>query len=166
VSDVFEGATVRLLLADYAAVDAAGKLNVIGGGITLVGFNPQAGLTAPFAVVVSVSVPPELYGAECSVEIVLEDDGGGAVSLPGPAGEVQSIRVGQAVIFERPVFNGSHVPQGAIRARTHWVMAFSTGLPLAIGQRYVWRVRIDHETRPDWTEEFFVPGPMPGPVFG
>lgn len=166
MSEVSDAATVRLLLADYAAVDAASKLNVIGGGLTLVGFNPEPGLTAPFAVVASVGVPPGLYGAECSVEIILEDSSGEPVSLPGPTGETQTMRVGQAITFERPTFPVAHVPQGVMGARVQWVLAFSTGLPLAVGQRYVWRVKIDHDTRDDWIEEFFVPGPAPGPVIG
>ncbi len=166
MSDVSDAALVRILLADYAAVDVGNKINVVGGGLTLVGFNQGSGLTAPFTVVVSVMVPPRLYGAECAVEIVLEDSAREPVSLPGPTGDAQVMRVGQAVTFERPSFPGAYIPQATVGAKVQWVLGFNTGLPLPIGQRYVWRVRIDHETNDDWVEEFFVPGPPPGPVLG
>lgn len=166
VSELSDAATVRLVLADYAAIDPANKVNIIGSGLNILGFNREASVTAPFALVVSVRVPPTYYEAECSVEIVLEDPAGTQVLLPGPTGEAQPMRVGQAVRFDRPSFQGIHVPQGAIHARSQWVLYFSGGLPLSVGQPYVWRVRIDHESRDDWTEEFFVPGPVAGPVIG
>ena len=37
MSDVSESAIVRLILADYAASDAVGKLNLIGGGLAAIG---------------------------------------------------------------------------------------------------------------------------------
>jgi hypothetical protein len=165
VSEVADEATVRLLIADYAAADAAGKLNVIGGGITALGHVPNTGQTAPFALAVWVSVPPKHYNVECSVEIVLEDSTGNPVSLPGPTGAAQVMRVGQAVRFEEPT-SPPGIPRHTLRSRTQWVLAFATGLPLPVGQRYAWRVKIDHQTREDWIEEFVLPGPVPGPVIG
>lgn len=165
MSEVADAATVRLLIADYASVDAAGKLNVIGGGIAALGFLPNVGQTSPFALVVWITVPPEHYNADCAVEIVLEDSAGNPVSLPGPVGEAQVVRVGQAVRFEEPKLLPG-VPRYTLRSRTQWVLAFSTGLPLPVGQRYVWRAKIDHQTRDDWTEEFVLPGLTPGPVLG
>jgi hypothetical protein len=166
VSEVSEAAAVRLLLADYAAADPQGKLNVVGGGISVVGFNGQAGLTTPFSLVVSITVPPGLSTAECAVEMVLENAAGDLVTVPDPAGQAQPMRIGQAVAFEKPTFPGAFVPAGLMGARTQWVLNFNSGLPLATGQRYSWRVRIDHETHDDWAEHFIVPGPMPGPVLG
>ncbi len=156
---------VGMLLADYAASDAANKLNVIGGGVAVVGFVPALNQTAAFSVVVTVSVPPSHYNSECSMELVLEDPTGTPVSLPGPTGEPQIIRVGQVVKFEEPKTQPG-IPRGSLRSRNQWVLGFATGLPLALGQKYVWRVKIDHETRDEWTEEFFVPGPTPGLVLG
>src|SRR5262249_44723846 len=112
-----------------------------------------------------VSVPPKLYNAECAIEIVLEDSTGTPVALPGPTGEAQVMRVGQAVRFEEPKPLPG-IPRHTLRSRTQWVLAFATGLPLPVGQRYAWRVKIDHQTRGDWTEEFVLPGPVPGPVIG
>src|ERR1022692_4022310 len=34
--------------------------------------------------------------------------------------------------------------------------AGQAGLPIAAGQRYLWRLKIDGEGRDDWTEEFVV----------
>jgi hypothetical protein len=165
VSEVATDAIVRLLIADYAAVDAAGKLNVIGGGVSVIGYVQQVGTTSPFALVVSISVPPKHYNADCAVEIILEDSAGTAVSLPTPTGESQIMRIGQAVRLEEPKLMPG-VPRHELQARTQFVIGFATGLPIPLGQRYVWRVKIDTETRHDWTEEFFVPGPTPGPVLG
>jgi hypothetical protein len=152
-------------MADYASADAAQKLNVIGGGISLLGFNPQSGQSASFALVVWVSVSPKLYNAECAIEIVLEDASGNPVSLPGPGGQPQVLRIGQAVRFEEPKLRPG-VPRHVLRARTQWVVGFPTGLPLPVGQALTWRVKIDHESRPDWSDEFYIPGPVSGPVLG
>jgi hypothetical protein len=165
VSEVADDATVRLLVADYASADVGGKLNVIGGGIAVLGHVPTAGQTAPFALVVWITVPPRHYNAECAVEIVLEDASGNPISLPGPTGQAQVMRVGQAVRFEEPKLLPG-VARHVLRSRTQYVLAFPTGLPLPVGQQYVWRVKIDHQTRDDWTEQFVVPGPVPGPVIG
>lgn len=166
VSELSESATVRLQLADFASADPQNKINLIGGGLSLIGFNPQVGLSQPFALVVWVTVPAKFYDAEATVEIVLEDSGGGLVALPAPVGAAQPLRIGQAVTFEKPNFAPAYVPPGQMPARAQWVLNFNTGLPLPPGQRYVWRVRVDTETQASWVEEFFVPGAAPGPVIG
>jgi len=45
-------------------------------------------------------------------------------------------------------------------------MSFSPGLPLAEGQGYMWRVKIDDEANEEWTERFVVLGNVAGPVLG
>lgn len=165
MSEVAGDATVRLLIADFAKVDDAGKLNVIGGGVTALGYVHELGATAAFAVVMSVTVPARHVNAECSAELVLEDSAGNPVSLPGPAGEGQLMRIGQAIQFVEPR-SLPGIPRLELPIRQQWVVAFANGLPLSVGQRYVWRVKIDHETRDWWTEEFFVLGARQGPVLG
>lgn len=165
MSEIADVAIVKILVADYAATDAAGKLNVIGGYVNTLGYNARAGQTAPFTLVVTVEVPPTQYNAEASVEVVLEDDTGQVVSFPTPTGEARPMRVGQAVTFTEPSTQ-SNVPRGIFPARMNWVMAFSNGLPLAAGNKYAWRVRVDGESRPEWGEVVYVPGMTPGPVFG
>jgi hypothetical protein len=169
VSEVSDAAIVRLFLADYAATDPAGKVNVIGGGVTGVGMNPATRTTTPFTLFASVAVPPPLYNAECAVEIILQDSAENLVSVPGPAPGMpaQPLRVGQAVRFEEPRFpQPVSSPARFLYARTQWVLGFATGLPLTPGEGYTWRVNIDDNTRDDWTERFVVMGQPPGPVIG
>ncbi len=170
MSNVSENAAVRLILADYAAADAAGKLDIIGGGLTGLGQNRGTpGLTLPFALVVLIVVPPQFYNEQCSVEILLEDSAGSLAVLPAPAPGMtpQPMRIGQAITFEEQRFPaGVNAPRGFLPLRAQWVVAFNPGLPLLVGQGYKWRVRIDDETRDEWTERFVVFGPAPGPVLG
>lgn len=166
MSDVGDSATVNLIVADYAAVDAARKLNVIGGGATLLGFDPAQGVTSPFAVAVDIFVPPRHYNAEFSFELALLDEVGELVELPGPAGP-QKMRVGQAMKAAEPQFPPNvHIPRGWLPAKVQFVINLANGLPLAAGRGYRWQVRIDGESRPGWSYELFVPGPPPGPVIG
>lgn len=170
MSEVSDNAAVRLILADYAAVDPAGKLNIVGGGLTGVGINVGTpGLTLPFALVVIIAVPPQLYNEQCAVEIVLEDSAGNLAVLPAPAPGMapQPMRVGQVITFEEPRFPpGVNTPRGFLTSRAQWVVAFNPGLPLLAGQNYVWRVRIDDETQEVWTERFVVFDRPQGPVLG
>ena len=169
MSEVSDAAIVYTLLADYAVADPQGKLNVIGGGLTWLGRNPATGLTVPFALVASVEIPPRLYGAESSTEILLEDSAGNLVMLPGPTPDLpqQPMRVGQVVRFEESRFpQMAAFPARYMNGRFQWVLLFNTGLPLAEGQGYAWRIRIDNETRDDWTQKFVVLGQAQGPVMG
>jgi hypothetical protein len=166
MSEVSEAAVVSILIADYAAADSVEKLNIIGGGVSVLGLT-QTGATTPFALVVIISLPPALYRSDCSVEIVLEDSSGNVVSVPGPTTEPQLMRVAQAVTFdEPPPIRGVLMPRDALRARKQFVLNFTLGLPLAMGEQYAWRVKIDGDTRDHWAEIFVVPRPNPGPVIG
>lgn len=164
MSEVSDAAIVTILLADYAAVDTAGKLNVIGGGVTIIGLS-NTGATSPFSLVVTITVPPPLYNAECAIEVQLEDPAGEIVSLPGSA-TPQLMRIGQSITFDEPNHKGVPVPRRTLRSRQQFVVNFAAGLPLTLGQKYTWRVKIDSASRDSWTEEFFVPGPVPGSVLG
>lgn len=170
MSDVSEAATVRLLIADYISADAVGKLNLIGGGLSIIGTQPDAlgasvGNSAPFGIVVSVAVGAELYGTEASFELVLEDSAGKPVALPSPDGKgTQTMRIAQNVMLEEPSYPlGMGIPRRTLPARTQWVLMFVAGLPLPPAALYRWRVKIDHDSRDEWTEPFYVPG-APGPV--
>lgn len=167
MSDVSDAAVVRLILADYAVLDGGGKLNLIGGGLSVIGQQVPvgsvvaSGFTAPFYVALIVSVSPDLIGAEAALELALEDDNGQPVPMPGPTGEPQLLRVAQNVTFQVQDLSNIGVPGKVTPAKVQWVLAFTNGLPLALGKRYTWRVRLDGNTRDDWTESFFVPGPPP-----
>src|SRR5664279_1240243 len=147
MSEVFEQASVSLILADFAVADQLGKLQMVGGGLQLIGRDHGSGVSAAFALVVSLTFPPEL--AE-------------SAAVPGS----RVMRFGQTLQIEEPNFRGSGVPRRSLPTRSHVVLYFNTGLPLPPGQVLVWRARIDGESRPEWTVPFFVPAPPPAPVLG
>jgi hypothetical protein len=168
MSEVFEQASVSLILADFAVADQLGKLQMVGGGLQIIGRNHTTGVSAAFAVVVGLAFPPELFNEQYVFEVVLEDQAGSPVELTDPAAPPGSrmMRFGQTLQIEEPNFRGSGVPRRALPTRTHVVLYFNTGLPLPPGQVLVWRARIDGESRPEWTVPFFVPAPPPAPVLG
>jgi hypothetical protein len=61
---------------------------------------------------------------------------------------------------------GTHVPNNAVRPKTQIIMQFQNGLPLPPGTGYRWRVRVDQDTRDEWTEALYVAGASHGPVVG
>ena len=168
MSEVFEQASVSLILADFAVADQLGKLQMVGGGLQIIGRNHTTGVSAAFAVVVGLAFPPELFNEQYVFEVVLEDQAGSPVELTDPAAPPGSrmMRFGQTLQIEEPNFRGSGVPRRALPTRTHVVLYFNTGLPLPPGQVLVWRARIDGDSRPEWTVPFFVPTPPPAPVLG
>ena len=158
-------AQVNILLADFANVDAGGKLNVIGGNISYIGQNPQSGLSSAFAVVVSVTVPAKYVGSSYALTVELHDVTVGQIfALPGPDGKLQALRAQQAVTIPPIQFPpGSAVPDDAMQYN-NMIMAFE-GLPLPSGHSFEFRVQIDGQTR-HWFKRFHVLAPAPGVVFG
>jgi len=168
MSEVFEHASVSLILADFAVADQLGKLQMVGGGLQLIGRDHNTGVSAAFAVVVSLTFPPALFNEQYAFEVVLEDSAGNPLELAESAAVPGSrvMRFGQTLQIEEPNFRGSGVPRRSLPTRSHVVLYFNTGLPLPPGRVLVWRARIDGESRPDWTVPFFVPAPPPAPVLG
>ncbi|KZS82298.1 hypothetical protein A4G29_12270 [Mycobacterium kansasii] len=165
MSDVADAAIVSVLLADFANADPANKVNMIGGGVSVLSFDSDAGTTTPHAVVAKVSFPPRFVGESPAIELALEHDDGSLVTLPGPMGP-QFLRVGAAAPLKPAVFPGFNVPPNTLRSSSQFVMYFASGLPLEPNKRYCWRVKIDHDTREEWTETFYVVTAAPGPVIG
>jgi hypothetical protein len=165
MSDVAEAAIVSVLLADFANADPANKLNVIGGGITMLGFDSNTRTTMPHAVVARIAFPPQFVGESPALELALEHDDGSLVTLPGPMGP-QFLRVGTADALKPTVVQGANIPPDTLRPSTQFVMYFASGLPLEPNKRYIWRVKVDHHTREEWTETFYVLTAAPGPVYG
>lgn len=64
------------------------------------------------------------------------------------------------------VVPGVNVPPNTVRSSKQFVMYFASGLPLEPNKRYRWRIKIDHETRDEWTETFYVFNADAGPVIG
>jgi len=168
VSEVYEKASVSLILADFAVADQLGKLQMVGGGLQLIGRDHNTGVSAAFAVVVSLTFPPALFNEQYAFEVVLEDSAGNPLELAESAAVPGSrvMRFGQTLQIEEPNFRGSGVPRRSLPTRSHVVLYFNTGLPLPPGRVLIWRARIDGESRPDWTVPFFVPAPPPAPVLG
>ncbi len=168
MSEVFEKAAVSLILADFAVADQLGKLQMVGGGLQLIGRDHNTGVSAAFALVVSLTFPPVLFNEQYAFEVVLEDTAGNPLELAESAAVPGSrvMRFGQTLQIEEPNFRGSGVPRRALPTRSHVVLYFNTGLPLPPGRVLVWRARIDGESKPDWTVPFFVPAPPPAPELG
>lgn len=83
MSALATGATGHVVIADYVNIHTSGKVNVIGGGIDMIGFDAENDVTAPFALFVSVSA--KLVAGEdntAAVEILLVDGDRQAVDLP------------------------------------------------------------------------------------
>ena len=161
MSELSDSAQARVLLGDFASVDPAGKITVIGAGWTVTGVG-QLGGTAPNAVMAFIDVPSKFYGDSCSVELALFDDTGTPVNMPGQG----AIRAAQIAKIERPSVPGAPSLPPDFPSRIQILMNFPVGLPLAAGQRYTWRLQIDGNSRPDWEAYFYVLGPPPSPVIG
>jgi hypothetical protein len=168
MSVVFEQAAVSLVLADYAVADALGKLQMVGGGLQIIGRDPVKGISSAFALVVSLTFPPETVNEQYAFEVLLEDTAGRPIELTdtAPGAPARVMRFGQTLQIEEPNFRGSGVPRRALPTRSHVVLYFNTGLPLPAGRVLIWRARIDGKSRPDWVVSFFVPAPPTGPVLG
>jgi hypothetical protein len=168
MSEVFERAAVSLTMADYAVADQVGKLQMVGGGLQIIGRDHATGVSAAFALVVSLQFPPEVFNEQYAFEVVLEDTSGTPVELAAaPAGAASNVmRFGQTLQVEEPNFRGNGVPRHALPAKAHVVLYFNTGLPLPAGRVLVWRARIDGDSRDHWALPFFVPAAPSGPVLG
>lgn len=164
---VFQDARVLIFLADYAGVDASGKINAIGAAFNITGLQPQGGLTPPQYVVVVIDVPTKYVGTEFPISIELRrQDLNQAVMVVGPTGQQDAMRF-QQVLRVNPVQLSPDVqiPAG-IYSRQQMVLAFPTGLQLPAGVEYRWRVEIEGQNRAGWDAGFHVLAPAPGPVFG
>lgn len=165
MSEVAQLSIAEIIVADFAMVDSAGKSNIIGAGVALLGFDAQQGVTTRFSVWVSVLVPTELCPVEFPVEVALVDSAGELVQLPGHDGP-QPLRIAQIVTAEKPSAQVSMLQREHIGSRVQLVMDFSSGLPLAPGVNYEWRVRVDGDEARQVVYPFGVWGPGAGPVLG
>lgn len=164
---IFQDARVVVLLADYVAVDSAGKLTAVGAGFTMIGLEPT-GLTAPMHIAVMIDVPSKYDGQEFALSLQLHDDvNDGAVQVAGAAsGLPEALRVQQVIAVTRPQANGAFYLPPSMFARVQISMGFPNGLPLAAGGFYSWRAEVDGQHHPSWGASFHVLGPPPPPVFG
>lgn len=165
MSAISDDASVTLILGDYIAADASGKLNVIGGAFSMMLRQPT-GNVGPFSIGVIVTVPEKHVPNDYALTIQLFDvTRGKLVQVVGPSGSPEAIRAQQMVTVQ-----AAQLPPGIARpealAHQHiTAMSFPMGLPIEPGT-YEWRVEIDAQARPHWRTPFYVLGAAPGPVFG
>lgn len=164
MSDVFDAATVTLMMSDFAVTDQMSKLQIIGGGLQVVGRDHTKGVSHAFALTVTMSFDPAVINEQYAFEIVLENPDGTPAQMAGSSGGV--MRFGQTLQVEEPNFRGAGVPRHALPPRTQLVLYFNTGLPLPAGRVLHWRARIDGDSRREWALPFFVTAPPAGPVLG
>jgi hypothetical protein len=160
MSEISDTARTSILIADFANVDASGKLNLLGGGVAITAIDSRSGTTAPLTLVVISSVDPRFIGEDYAIEVGLYSNDGQLVVPPGPVEGAQPIRFGRPVTVE-PLRapQGSYIPPGSVWPSTQLILNFQNGLPLATGRGYEWRVSIDgNVTR---VANLLVAGPPP-----
>lgn len=168
MSNVYDAASVALMMADFAVTDGLNKLQVIGGGLQVVGRDHGKGTSNAFALVVTLTFDPQMINEQYAFEAVLENSDGTSAALDGAGGEGTGgvMRFGQTLQVEEPNFRGAGVPRHGLPPRTQMVLYFNTGLPLPAGRVLQWAVRIDGDSKPGWTLPFFVTAPPAAPVLG
>lgn len=167
MSRIAESARVTVLLADYANADTAGKVNALGAGWAITGVDPQTGLIAPQTLTVFVDTPPELYGEEFTISLGLRDADASPVTIPGPDGAPQTLRLTQTMRADEPLLPAEmNVPRHTVWAHSQVIATFPSGLPLTGGQTYRWVIELDGKTSDQWTVPFYVPLPRSLPQFG
>lgn len=165
MSEIANAAEVNAIIADYAAADAIGKLNVVGGGINLIGQQPS-GATAPFTVLIMVGVPSRFAGQEYALTVdLMNETMGRPVSVPSEDGPPQALRA-QQVVTVPPL----QVPPGFKPPKDAYVyhnvaMGFPNGIPLPAGNTYDFRVQIDGNVL-NRVIRFHILAADTGPVFG
>lgn len=163
MSDASDQIEASITVGDFVNVDAANKVNVIGGGIRVIGLNSESGLSAPIGLFVQLASPLPTEGDGPAVELVLTTATGAIVKI-GQGPQSQAVRIAQTVEFGYASPASVVIPRGALPASAQIVLNFPTGLPLRAGYSYQWRLQIDHEVKA--TYSFFVAGNQPPPVFG
>lgn len=163
-----------LLLADYAAADASGKLNILGGGWQIANLLAR-GMTGPQHLLAIIDVPSRYLGEEFAISLSLFDELSGTVvriappPAPGAApqedAEKQAMRVQQLVKAEKPDVPGVRLPPD-FPGRIQTVLGFPDGLPLPPNGQFSWRLEVDGTHLKHWRAHFITTGPPPPPVIG
>jgi hypothetical protein len=161
-------AVAYVLLADFAAADAGGKLNIIGAGWAQTARNvlpgrPQA-LTPAQTVVAIIELPPQHASEQFAIAIQLVDERGDTVVIANPlTGQASPIRVQQLAAAEVQV---GVPPSLAMPARAQAIFGMPNGLPLEANRLYRWILEIDGYRRPEWAATFYVRPDPSSPVVG
>ncbi|MGI8535108.1 MAG: hypothetical protein ACR2K2_01165 [Mycobacteriales bacterium] len=165
---VFTTGRVTVLLADYANIDAAGKVNVLGGFFAPLGYNPQTKHAAAHQLIVVIDVPLSEAGQEFPLQLQLRNQTRGeVVRFISPEGRLEPLQIAQAQrVPPAPALPGLTLPPDhPIRMQT--VLGIDAGVAaVEPGEHYAWKVSIDGQSKPGWDARFSVPGGPPPPVIG
>ncbi len=145
MSERLDDFRVTLLLADAAQL-VGGKLYILGGGWTITGPQPS-----PSALAILIQVPWGETNQPHQVRLELVDAKGAPVTLPTGADTAP-----QPLVIETKLEVGR--PPG-VRPGSHLGVPMAFGLfplPLTPGERYIWRLTLDGQGRPEWQVEFDV----------
>lgn len=135
------GMKVTMMLADAAQV-ADGKLNILGGGWSVI-----SGAT-PFAIAMMIEVPWHLSNKKHEFKLEVIDLDGNLVQVEAPDGNSTAVVVdGQFEVGRPPgVRNGAMLP---------FTAAINIGpVPWPAGGSYEWRLSIDGQAHEDWRLAF------------
>jgi hypothetical protein len=130
---------VTMLLADAAQV-ADGKLYILGGGLQLIGSNPQ-----PLAIALLLRVPWDRANISHDWQLELLDEDG----LPVMHGDAPVMVAGQFEAGRPPGWPAGTALPVPLGITFH-------ALPVEPGHRYTWRLAIDGNTEPNWQASFGV----------
>ncbi len=135
---MIRNAKVSLIMARFAKV-ADGLVDVMGGGITVMGAEPAAVFIAG-----TVEMPWEAAGVHHEARLDLIDAHGNPVVGRDAAGAEVAVEIhGQ--------FDVAPMPGLARGSQLVLPLAISAPpVPLSPGSRYEWRLWIDGETHEDW----------------
>lgn len=166
---IFATARVTVLVADFANVDQAGKLNVIGGFFALLGYDPQTRGSAPHHVAVVLDIPANFAGQEYALQLQMRNETRGeVVRFIAPSGQLEPLQIAQAQrVPPAPAALGAPVPSDhPIRMQT--VLNLDAGVAkVEPGEKYAWKVSIDGQSKPGWEARFSVfGGGQAPPVLG
>ena len=137
VPDSSPGIVVHMMMCDAAQV-TAGKLFILGGGVSLIG--PQV---QPIAVAMQILVPWDRANIAHHWRLALVDEDG------------QQVMIGTKPVIAEGKFEAGR-PAG-LRPGSPLTMALAINLPafpLAPDGAYEFRLSINDESRPDWKARF------------
>lgn len=135
-----------ILLADSAQGDQSGKVHALG-----LGWSWTITPTPPAAVIVLMKVPWTETNKKHPMRLQLLDQDGQQVTIQGPDGNSQPVEIAGEFEVGRP----PGVPPGSAIDNSLAVNV-GAGMPLTVGQTYVWRLEIDGEHQESWQRSFFV----------
>lgn len=161
MSDLAAEADLAIWLADFATLDPQGKLNLLGGGVSILGFDPMQGVTARFTVVGRVRIPVKYTPTDVPVELSLLDEVGEVVSIGVPT--PQPLRIAQVAKIEKPNVVGMPSLPPELPAQ-HIVILDIAGLPLQPGRTYAWSLRVDGDEENAKRQAFMVAGLSAPPI--